>query len=427
VVPDASIVVTRSIARDPSTVMSTARDFVAILLDTKKTRTSQSALMPMRRHSYRQLPIFIPRRMKDKASETENEVSGAAHQQQQQQQHHEQHHLDLSGEAAGVMRGVSRSIGRGPWIGRLPARPSPSSVGRGILRKRLPVRHVARVSDRVATGLDLYTSALEASTESPETVKTSASTRRKEWILRARSFGWSLFRNTLLGMAVFESYGYVVSSLSPAAAPAAAGGGGGERNDQEMHDSRVSRLNNTDLDAHDDHVDDDDDDDDGSVLFGEPDEYSRASLPSHFFAGSLAGSIHGLASTLMEGNPTSRSTVRYLSWNTLHHSVAHSMLFGSYESIKRGMFHLTGDDEHSVSISRAYHVLTFSVAGGLAGQIQHMASHYLEGGLGLANETLQVNWQPALRTAPAIRPLLWAFPPSAIGFVAFEYGKHFVS
>jgi hypothetical protein len=273
----------------------------------------------------------------------------------------------------------------------------------GVIRwRRLPARQVARVSDRVSTGLDWFTSALEANES-----KSPKASKRQEWMLRARLFGWNLFRNTLLGMAVFESYGYVVSSLAPTELTI--------KEQQEV--PTITVVGDGDGQG--------DDDDDVSILFGEPDEYSRASLPSHLLAGSVAGSIHGLAASLMEGNSTSRSTMRYLSWNTIHHSLAHSMLFGSYEGIKRGILQMTEDEERSVS--RAYHVLTFSVAGGLAGQVQHLISHYVEGGLGLANETLQVDWRPALRTTPAIRPLLWAFPPSAIGFVAFEYGKRYVS
>ena len=326
---------------------------------------------------------------------------------------------DLSGEAAGVIRGVSRSLARGPLIGRLPAQASSSSsVGKGILRRRLPARQVARVSDRVSTGFDWVTSALEAK----ESERPKAS-KRQEWILRARLFGWNLFRNTLLGMAVFESYGYIISSLAQDAK--------NNKHENPSFSSSESTTSNQKVPIvtvgqdGDDKVDDGNDDDDVSILFGEPDEYSRASLPSHLVAGAIAGSVHGIAASLMEGNPTSRSTMRYLTWNTIHHSLAHSMLFGSYEGIKRGILHMTEDEERSVS--RAYHVLTFSIAGGLAGQIQHLISHYVEGGLGLANETLHVHWRPTLQTTPALRPLLWAFPPSAIGFVAFEYGKEFVS
>jgi hypothetical protein len=218
-----------------------------------------------------------------------------------------------------------------------------------------------------------------------------------------------------MGMAVFESYGYIISSLAP---PTKEFESRSLNLEKAHHVSTVAGIDGGDLEE-------DEEDEDVAILFGEPDDYSRASLPAHILGGSVAGSIHGIASSLMEGNPTSRSTVRYLAWNTFHHSLAHSMLFGSYEGIKRGILHVTEDEERDVS--RAYHVLTFSVAGGLAGQVQHLASHYVEGGMGLANETLHVDWRQALRTAPSIRPLLWAFPPSAIGFVAFEYGKLFVS
>lgn len=58
-----------------------------------------------------------------------------------------------SSEAAGVVRGLSRSIKgatgsiiRFPAVGRLP---------RQIVKRRLPVRRVAKLSDRLSTGLDL--------------------------------------------------------------------------------------------------------------------------------------------------------------------------------------------------------------------------------------------------------------------------------
>ena len=69
---------------------------------------------------------------------------------------------DLSGEAAGVVRGVTRSVGRSVWkapIGNLP------KSSRGILRQKLPVRQVARVSDRMATGWDWWSSAVDRSFE----------------------------------------------------------------------------------------------------------------------------------------------------------------------------------------------------------------------------------------------------------------------
>lgn len=335
--------------------------------------------------------------------------------------HDDEGEHDLSGEVAGVVRGVSRSIVRGPLIGRLPAaQPSGSSLGKGILRRRLPARQVARVSDRMATGLDVYSSAVESTDDSGNPKADS----RKAWPSKLRSFGWNLFRNTLLGMAVFESYGYVIALAD----------------DVEVTDTYNKRDNSLTGHIHEAGSDrtrdnsrlstDEDvfgDQDDASTVFGEPDEYTRASLPMHFFAGSVAGSVHGMASIFVEGNPTLQSTLRYITWNTLHHTMAHGMLFGSYETFKRAILRVTEDEERMIGSSRTYHVLTFSLAGGLAGLVQHLVTHYVEGGLGLANETLQIDWRPALRRPPAVRPLVLAFPPSAIGFVAFEYGKQFVS
>lgn len=324
---------------------------------------------------------------------------------------------DLSGEAAGVVRGVSRSIVRAPLIGRLPAtapKVRPPPVGRSILRRRVPARRVARVSDRVSTGLDWYASALEVDDAGGKTPPSA--TRR--WLLRARSFAWNLFRNTVLGMMVFESYGHVVGSLAPPLL------GESDNNPQLQQQDKSIPF---DISGPLDDVDDGDDEKNDSLVSGGPDEYTRASLPIHLFAGATAGCIHGLASSILEGNPTAGSMARYTSWNTCHHSAAHAMLFGSYEAFKRGILNVTADEEQFNHGSRAYHLITFALAGGLAGQVQHLVSHFAEQALGLADQTLLIEWKSSFRSAPALRPVLWAFPPSAIGFIAFEYGKQFTT
>ena len=70
-------------------------------------------------------------------------------------------HADLGGEAAGVVRGVGRSVLRAP-IGRLPKM---SRGGSGILRQRVPIKTVARVSDRISTSYDWYTSAVDSNVD----------------------------------------------------------------------------------------------------------------------------------------------------------------------------------------------------------------------------------------------------------------------
>lgn len=321
---------------------------------------------------------------------------------------------DLSGEAAGVVRGVSRSIVRAPFVGRLPRAapkpiPSGSAAARGILRRRVPVRRVARVTDKVSTGVDWFLSAMEAK-EGTE----NQNTKLRQWILRTRSFAWNLFRNTLLGMAVFETYGYTIGYMAPALTLTEIETVKLIAVENQLREERI----NPDYDAY-------DEEDDTSIVFGLPDAYSRASLPIHFFSGSIAGIVHGMVSSIMEGNSSTGSFARYTMLNTLHHSMAHSMLFGSYEMIKRGLLNYS-EDEMQLG-NRTYHLVTFALAGGMAGQIQHSISHYVESFLGLTNHTLQFEWRSSFRSPLAIRPLLWAFPPSAIGFVAFEYGKEFMT
>jgi hypothetical protein len=296
---------------------------------------------------------------------------------------------NLGKEAAGVVRGVSRSIARAPMrsiarapmIGRLP---------RHVIRQRLPVKQVARFSDRLATGLDWWSSAVESSSEG----------RQPRWT-RIRSFAGSLLRNTLLGMAVFESYGYIVGYLAPS-------------EDESFNDTNINRT-----------FLDDDDDSENHIIYDAPDEYARASISAHLGAGYIAGSIHGVAISVMEDNFARQDWLRKTTLGTIHHSLAHSLLFGSYEFIKRSIVQeLHVFDESTQYFGGAY-LAGFGIAGGMAGQIQHLFSHYTEHAFGLANSTLRLSTKQVV--APQLRPLFWSFPPSAIGFIAFEYGKKLVS
>ena len=256
---------------------------------------------------------------------------------------HDPHGGDLSAEAGGVVRGISRSILRSP-IGRLP-------------RRRIPVRQVARVSDRISTSMDWYSSAVEASstsssTSNDENDKSSSNnnTQKKRhnhrrlagritsmtayWTQtgwpRIKNFTINITKNTILGLMVFETYGYVVSTMAPI-----------EVNDEDD----AIKINRTLV------VDSDDDggikidEGENSVLIirDEIDEYARASLPVHFGAGFLAGSVHGIASGIVDGptlgaaSTVSQSTItfRAMTSYTLYHAMSHSCLFGVYEGAKR--------------------------------------------------------------------------------------------
>ena len=325
-----------------------------------------------------------------------------------------------NGEAAGgVVRGVGRSIVRGAPIGRLPHQAANATVAGGkvvgkaatrggpssiLTRQKLPVRRVAKISDRVSTGLDWLNMASEETTT------------KDKWITRIGRFGLTLFKNTLLGIAVFESYGYVISEYV-------------ESIDAKQEDDKdIDLLVSAPPALEFDHIKDTEDDEEIAIAIAasEPDEYEKAPLPIHFGAGVVAGTLHGLFSSVMDGQMSAAvKPYRYLCFNTIHHSIAHSMLFGSYESIKRGCLQqIHSIDNETLHYGNAY-LFAFAISGGLAGQIQHCVSHYMEYWLGLTNGSLAIHRSSLLLSPPALRPLLWAFPPSAIGFVAFEYGKKF--
>ena len=367
-------------------------------------------------------------------------------------------HGDLGAEAGGVVRGLSRSILRSP-IGRLP-------------RRRMPIRQVARVSDRLSTSMDWYASAAESSTNDND-ISTNVSSKKNEstrkdrtrrrlvgritsmtkyWTQtgwpRLKNFTINVTKNTVLGLAVFETYGYVVSTMAPT---------------EVDHDDDTIVIDRTlvvDTDV-DDGINDDDDEDETSVVVieDEIDEYARASLPIHFGAGFLAGSVHGIASGLVDG-PTlgaattsspSAVTVRAMASYTMYHAMSHSCLFGAYEGTKRSLLHQLYKFDHSTEYYGPGYLTVFGVAGGLAGSIQHVVSHYGEHCLStmsvktsVGNATQDTNVRLKSRPltshgvssifytlkstpVPAVRPALWAFPPAAIGFIAFEYGKKFAT
>lgn len=160
----------------------------------------------------------------------------------------------------------------------------------------------------------------------------------------------------------------------------------------------------------------------------EHDAYARASLSTHYFAGASGGSVHAFASTVWESlwKPT---LIRTLPAMTIHHAIAHSILFGTYETTKRGL--LTSVVSDSRRHDEIPYFVSVTIAGGVAGQIQQVVSTYTEQWLRI--DRIEETPQPFTRhmvrfkaTPPTMRSILFAFPPSAVSFVAFEYGKSFL-
>lgn len=206
----------------------------------------------------------------------------------------------------------------------------------------------------------------------------------------------AFLKNTLLGLAVFETYCYSVETLA----------------------DTISDQNSKD-------------------------PYDRASIGMHMIAGGLGGVAHGVAGTIWETaaavtskqplknattTPPTASSSLSTSWKqplqvfhkvTLYHGISHAVLFASHEGMKRSLLRVVQDWdllESSAMTTRVEYLACVSLSGGLAGQAQHVASHFLEQLL-LEEAGTITNFRPGLR------PTLMAFLPTSIAFVAFEYGR----
>jgi hypothetical protein len=184
-----------------------------------------------------------------------------------------------------------------------------------------------------------------------------------------------------LGLAVFEAYGAIVERMAPPA------------KNQETKDP-----------------------------------YARASVATHAFAGSLGGCAHGIVGTVWETASASpearRSVFRNMPRMIVHHGLAHSVLFGGYEGTKRLLLSYLLNNKNNIEfegsepVTRVEFLGCVTLAGGLAGQAQHLVSHYSE------QVITPTTPGPIRWTVPTLRPLLIAFIPSGIAFVALEYGRN---
>jgi len=242
----------------------------------------------------------------------------------------------------------------------------------------------------------------------------------------------ALIKNTIMGAAVFETYEHTIHFF-----------------DKNTTDKHADESSGTDA-------------------------FERVNVSQHFVAGAIAGSAHSILHIAFEAAnyaknqhhkiqfqhlhlPANTSLTSMSSWSifhTIHHSVAHALLFSTYEGTKRLLFgdasvHLratspfrqqvVNSDSDSVILieeedDEAHEVpdiLLVSLAGGIAGQIQHVASHFTESWFRVGDDhPVRSHWDgrhklnmKLLGVGPSMRSTLMAFPPSAIGFVAFEFGK----
>ena len=331
---------------------------------------------------------------------------------------------ETSSQAAGVARGASRALAKGvkgSAAGRLPvaakAASAPMTVagthlpkppmprgGAARLPRSLPrsasaPRHavkvpratriprsradaIARASDRASLGMDVLSAGLESG-DAP-----GAESRTSRTLRQLASFGRAFAVNTFLGIAVYATYEGSVDRLAASYSDASGG---------EVEDA-----------------------------------CERATLPQHFAAGAAGGGAHAVLTLAVDSMPRSTGSlglslpsVGYALSSCAHHSFAHALLFGSYQGTKR-LLMSTREDPGGQS---SHHLGVVALAGGFAGQCQHVCSHFAEQWLGLAEMSRGLDWRHRMRVAawPTLRSTMVSFPPSAVGFVAFEYGKILVN
>ncbi|GMI45397.1 hypothetical protein TrCOL_g1581 [Triparma columacea] len=131
-----------------------------------------------------------------------------------------------------------------------------------------------------------------------------------------------------------------------------------------------------------------------------------------FAAGFVAGSAHALASLGLDFSLS--SLPKFPAYRLFSHGIAHSVLFGVYDlGVGMGL-----SEEGTEGRVTAEHVLGVGLIGGTAGVASQVASSLTEN---MENVGWGTKGRPPI---PGVRHMMTgAFLPSALAFVAFEYGK----
>ena len=304
------------------------------------------------------------------------------------------------------------------------------------------------------------------------------------WRSKAWNFAGGLTKNTILGAAVFATYegmldspsycyyGYSYDSIS---------GLNNRSSGKKNNDPAIPCPGNESIAGDDDN---DCNNNDSSRLGG---DNEKPRLVWHYASGFCAGSVHAVFGRAIEGVVSFSTTIMMTSSSRaaataaatvaaptpspsflpylLHHAISHAVLFGSYETIKRMVVPIiaplesndnVGNDDETENGSSATNgsifdgkLVAVALAGGIAGIGQQIVGDWTEevaGAVG-ANKGTSANnkgmtttmmtmtqqqnnklWS-ALTKLPSYsaRSLWMTSIPTAIGFVAFEYGREAVS
>lgn len=156
----------------------------------------------------------------------------------------------------------------------------------------------------------------------------------------------------------------------------------------------------------------------------------------HVVAGSVAGLVHSCGTSIIVNVQNvyhHGSLVMPRFGPIIHHVIAHGTLFGTFEVLKRGFkyeedYFLNSKDAESETVG-VVDIATVGFAGGIAGQVQYVVSHYTEV-LETENASFRMSYSFLVNNLklrpPTLRSLFLAFPPSAIAFVAFDYSKDLI-
>ena len=327
-----------------------------------------------------------------------------------------------SSTATSVATKASKTISRGSTprvsvrnVTRIPKAPK-------IRVPKARANTIAKATDRASKGYDILSARLEQTqsigeTKNAKDAKSHNSTKRRrsnniqqyrkiitQALQQVTSFGKIFITNTILGMALFATYEGVIDYVAPPLV--------------EIRTKEDDILCNNIADVSNDDVSDDESSDDIALneIGDSDDAMDRATLPQHFLAGAMAGTSHAVLSLAFEikrnvtpstaGKSTTNVTVtnliqqhkpihlqfptlNYSTAYILHHSLAHSVLFGSYQLTKRLLIQNispdpttarngTNSSSGSNNNDAILHISCIAMAGGLAGQFQHVTSHISE-------------------------------------------------
>jgi hypothetical protein len=289
-----------------------------------------------------------------------------------------------------AFRGGGTAVNKaGEAAGRALAATKALSNAGALKAARLPVKHIAKLADKGSQVADMIEATGDPRSKSLQAAfeEQGVAGAIKGVAKRFRSFAVNIFKSALAGVVVFEGYDKLVDYY----------------------------CNNS---AH------------------------PPPIALNIMCGGIAGVGHGLLMTMFDtaGHYALAPPLSVQPCRLLGNGSSHAILFGSYEGLKRladqavalQSTHLKlgvhtdivaleegeGDDR-PVGLAE---IGVVAIAGGIAGGMQQIVTHYAE----LIEERGSIT--SFLRTTehvprPAVRAVAAAFLPSAIGFMAFEFGR----